>query len=291
MFGKSLWRAVVVGVLCVLSVCVYAAERDAQRGTSRDTLYVLCIGNSFSWDAVEQELAPLCEAAGQPVVIGNLYYGGCSLAQHWAFLEKDTAAYSFRRIVRGERTMEEPFSLREALRERRWDYISLQQASHDSGIWSSYEPYLGALIDSVRAYQPGAQLCWMMTWAYAQDAKHPDFPRYGNSQAQMWDSIVVCTRQVLAAYPSLLLVPCGTAIQNARSRMGDVLCRDGYHLHYIYGRYTASCVWLEVLTGRSCVGNRYRGAEMTRRQQIEAQKAAHRALKSPFSQKNAKKMR
>ena len=57
---------------------------------------VLCIGNSFSWDAVEQELVPLCEAAGVEVEVHNLYYGGCSLQQHAEFLMKDTAAYSHR---------------------------------------------------------------------------------------------------------------------------------------------------------------------------------------------------
>lgn len=256
-----------------------------------DTIRILCIGNSFSWDAVEQELAPLCEAAEQPVLIGNLYYGGCSLEQHWTFLDKDTAAYSFRLIENGERRLTEPFSLRQALRLRQWDYISFQQASHDSGIAQSYEPFLSSLMDSVRAYQPSAQFCWMQTWAYAQDARHPAFPRYQQSQQIMNDSILAATRLVLQAHPMLLLIPCGTAVQNARHTMGDVLCRDGYHLNYVFGRYTASCVWYEILTGKSCLRNHYRNPNMTAKQQKQTQKAAHQAVKHPFVQKNAKKMR
>lgn len=256
-----------------------------------DTIRILCIGNSFSWDAVEQELAPLCEAAEQPVLIGNLYYGGCSLEQHWTFLDKDTAAYSFRLIENGERRLIEPFSLRQALRLRQWDYISFQQASHDSGIAQSYEPFLSSLLDSVRAYQPSAQFCWMQTWSYAQDARHPAFPRYQRSQQIMNDSILAATRLVLQAHPMLLLIPCGTAVQNARHTMGDVLCRDGYHLNYVFGRYTASCVWYEILTGKSCLRNPYRNLNMTAKQQKQTQKAAHQAIKHPFVQKNAKKMR
>jgi len=57
--------------------------------SASDTIRVLCIGNSFSWDAVEQELAPLCDAGKLPIIIGNLYYGGCSLEQHHTFLIKD----------------------------------------------------------------------------------------------------------------------------------------------------------------------------------------------------------
>lgn len=256
-----------------------------------DTLRILCIGNSFSWDAVEQELAPICRSAGQPVLIGNLYYGGCSLEQHWQFLDKDTAAYSFRIIENGVRTLHEPYTLRQALRLHRWDYISMQQASHDSGIQSSYEPYLSMLIDSVRLYQPQARLCWLQTWSYAQTATHPAFPRYGSSQSVMNDSILACTRYVLQQHPSLLLIPCGTAVQNARHTLGDTLCRDGYHLNYIYGRYTASCVWYEILTGKNPVGIPYRNPDMTPKQQKQTQKAAHTAVKHPFMQKNTKKSR
>ena len=162
-----------------------------------DTIRILCIGNSFSWDAVEQELAPLCEEGKRPIIIGNLYYGGCSLEQHYTFLHKDTAAYSFRYIEHGVRTPNEGYSLRQALRLMQWDYISFQQASHDSGIQGSYEPYLSDLIDTVRAYQPNARLCWMQTWSYSQDAKHPQFPRYQKSQQIMDDSIHNATLALL----------------------------------------------------------------------------------------------
>ena len=238
-----------------LLLCCFAAK-----AADRDTLHILCIGNSFSWDAVEQELAPICASAGRPIVIGNLYYGGCSLEQH------------YRRLCQ-------------------WNYISFQQASHDSGIQSSYEPYLSQLIDSVRIYQPQAQLCWLQTWSYSQEATHPAFPRYAQSQSIMNDSILACTHYVLHNHPTLLLIPCGTAIQNARHTLGDTLCRDGYHLNYIYGRYTASCVWYEILTGRTCLTIPYRNAGMTKKQQKQTQKAAHRAVKYPFKQKNTKKSR
>ena len=262
---------------------------------------VLCIGNSFSWDAVEQELVPLCDAKGIEVEIHNLYYGGCSLAQHADFLMRDTAAYSHRicsnqstflhgRDGEGFRLIKDTISLRQALREGKYDYISLQQASHDSGIRASYEPWLSLLIDTVRAYQPEAQICWMQTWAYSRDAKHPAYPRYHSDQQEMWDSIVSCSNYVLdimeKQLPSFqgggggrpLLIPCGTAIQLARqTKLGDTLCRDGYHLNYVYGRYTAACVWYEILTGKDVRRNRYKNPQMTLSQKRLTQRAAHQA--------------
>ena len=270
-------------VCAILSVSVSLAA-------SNDTLRVLCIGNSFSWDAVEQELAPLCQEANQPIIIGNLYYGGCSLEQHYSFMLKDTAAYSFRFIEHGVRTPIEGYSLRQALRLMQWDYVSLQQASHDSGIQSSYEPYLSTLLDTVRAYQSNAQLCWMQTWSYSADAKHPAFPRYQKNQQVMDDSIHAATLALLERYPQLLLIPCGKAITFARqTKLGDTLCRDGYHLNYVYGRYTAACVWLELLTGRKCSTNKYLNKEMTKQQKRLTQRAAHKAIKWQATLKQNKK--
>ena len=155
---------------------------------------VLCIGNSFSWDAVEQELVPLCDTVGVEVEIHNLYYGGCSLKKHAQFLLQDTAVYSHRVCTNAvPRIIRDTISLRQALLDGEYDVISLQQASHDSGIRSSYEPWLTMLIDTVTAYQPNARLYWMQTWAYSHKATHPDYPRYHNNQREMWDSIVACT--------------------------------------------------------------------------------------------------
>ena len=236
---------------------------------------MLCIGNSFSWDAVEQELVPLCEEKNVQVEIHNLYYGGCSLQQHAMFLLKDTAAYSHRVCTNAEpRIIKDTITLRQALQEGEYDYISLQQASHDSGIRSTYEPWLTMLIDTVRAYQPNARICWMQTWAYSKDAKHFAYPLYHSNQQEMWDSIVACMPKQLP------VIPCGAAIQLARqTKLGDTLCRDGYHLNYVYGRYTAACVWYEILTGKDVRYNRYKNAQMTLKQRRLTQKSAHKAVK------------
>ena len=240
---------------------------------------VLCIGNSFSWDAVEQELVPLCDAKGIQVEVHNLYYGGCSLQQHAEFLAKDTAAYSHRVCTNAEgRVVKDTISLRQALRDGKYDVMSLQQASHDSGIRSSYEPWLTTLIDTVRAYQPEAQLYWMQTWAYSKDAKHPAYPRYHSNQQEMWDSIQACIKSQITNH-KLQIIPCGSAIQNARhTKLGDTLCRDGYHLNYVYGRYTAAAVWYEILTGKDVRKNRYKNPQMTCQQRLQTQKSAHKAV-------------
>ena len=253
------------------------------------TIRILCIGNSFSWDAVEHELVPLCDAANVDVEIHNLYYGGCSLEQHAQFLMKDTAAYSHRvctnlspspleRAGERYRVVKDTISLRQALRDGSYDYISFQQASHDSGIRGTYEPWLSMLMDTVRAYQPDAQLCWMQTWAYSRDSKHPAYPRYHNDQQEMYDSIMTCL-QIPKIGHRLPVIPCGTAIQMARrTKLGDTFCRDGYHLSPL-GWYTAAAVWYEVITGKDVRRNPYNNPQLTKKQTRLLKKTVHKVAK------------
>ena len=79
-----------------------------------------------------------------------------------------------------------------------------------------------------------------------------------------------------------LIVPSGTAIQNARtSALGQDLTRDGFHLSFTHGRYIASCTWLEAVLGANPVGNTYCPEGMTAEECRLAQKAAHKAVKKP----------
>lgn len=247
-------------------------------------LRVLAIGNSFSEDAIEQNLHELCEAAGMEIVIGNLYIGGCTLQRHWTNAEDSLAAYRYRKIgTDGHMEQFDKTTLATALKDEQWDYVSLQQASGVSGVSSTYEPFLTQLISFVRLYAPHSRIVWHQTWAYAQDATHPEFVNYGRSQQRMYEMICESARKAIRDHHIRRLVPSGTAIQNARtSWIGDKMNRDGYHLNLTYGRYTAACTWFEALTGRNVVGNSYAPAGMNDRTKLTAQKAAHYAVKHPW---------
>lgn len=105
-----------------------------------------------------------------------------------------------------------------------------------------------------------ATLIFHQTWAYSADSSHPEFPVYGRSQNTMYHRIVNAVSVAMAEHPELtLLVPSGTAIQNARtSSLGDTFIRDGFHLNYTYGRYTAACTWFAALTGLRASNNSWK---------------------------------
>ena len=89
-----------------------------------------------------------------------------------------------------------------------------------------------------------------MTWAYQQNSTHGGFAAYGRDQMNMYESIVTAVADNVLTRDFAVLVPNGTAIQNARtSFLGDTLTRDGYHLTLNYGRYIATLTVLGALTG------------------------------------------
>ncbi len=249
-------------------------------------LKLLAIGNSFSEDAIEQNLFELAAAAGHQMVIGNMYIGGCSLEKHWGNAQGNKPDYNYRKIeVDGKMTRTANYTLDKALRDEQWDYISLQQVSQLSGMYSSFQPHLDSLIAYVRARVPATtKLIWHVTWAYAQNSTHGGFANYDRNQDKMYRAIVEGAQRLKKENAQFsLFIPVGTAIQNARtSFVGDHLNRDGFHLDLVLGRYTAACTWFECLFGTKVVGNRYAPKGLDKAQKAVAQWAAHLAVEQPF---------
>ena len=213
---------------------------------------VLAIGNSFSQDAVEQYLYELAAAQGDSLVI---------------------------KVVGGIRSNKKNSSLRTIIRDEQWDIITLQQASQLSGIPESFSN-LALLKRLVFSYTTNlhVQFAWHMTWAYADDFTSNNFAAYDYNQRKMYSAIVSTMLNVLPAVSIQSVIPSGTAIQLTRYRLGDTLNRDGYHLSYTLGRYTAACTWCEFLTGKIVDGNKYRPESISEEEAQICQECAHEAM-------------
>ena len=241
---------------------------------------VLAVGNSFSQDAVEQYLYELAAAQGDSLVIGNAYIGGCSIDTHYDNLLNNKPAYIYRKVIGGVKAVRRKSTLQSIIRDEQWDIITLQQASQLSGIASSYSN-LAQLKRLILSYTTNlhVQFMWHMTWAYAEDFTLERFAPYHYDQREMYSAIVSTMQNVLPAVGGFTrIIPSGIAIQLARYRLGDILNRDGFHLSYTLGRYTAACTWCEVLTGRIIDGNRYWPAKISAEEATICQEAAHEAV-------------
>ena len=240
---------------------------------------VLAIGNSFSEDAVEQYLYELAAAQGDSLVIGNAYIPACSIEMHYDNLKNSRRKYAYRKIVGGEKTEEKNVSLQRIILDEPWDVITLQQASVLSGLSDTYKS-LPALQRQVKllATNPAVEVWWHMTWAYSKNFKNANFEIYGNDQERMFNGIRDCVRNEVPKANISVVIPSGTAIRLMRYRKGDVMNRDGFHLSYTLGRYTAACTWCEMLTGRIVDGNPYQPSTIRKEDAKLCQQEAHEAV-------------
>lgn len=246
---------------------------------------VLAIGNSFSEDAIENYLYDLAKAANKKIIIGNMYIGGASIALHVNNAKENKASYDYRKTnLDGTKVATKNVSIEQAIKDEDWDYISLQQASPYSGQYNTIIEELPQLITYVQTIKPEqAKLLYHQTWAYQQDSKHKGFANYNNSQADMYKAIVLATKKIDKSKEFAIVIPAGTAIQNARtSSLGDTYTRDGYHLQLDYGRFTAACAWYEELFNLDVRKNSYKPEKVTAEQAKIAKEAAHKAVKAPW---------
>ena len=232
---------------------------------SPKSLYILAIGNSFSWDAMEYLYQILQELGYKDIFLGNLYIGGCTLATHADNITKNSGAYEYRTNSTGTWNSTNGFSANTAMKERDWDFVSMQQASGSSGMADTYEPYLSTIVEAVKKNCPNAKRMWHMTWAYQGNSTHSEFSKYGKNQMTMYEAIVNCVKtKVLTRGDFDFVIPCGTAVQNLRtSYLGDNITRDGYHMSYNNGRLHTGLMWARQITGKSIADITYKPSSYT----------------------------
>ncbi|MCH5260227.1 MAG: DUF4886 domain-containing protein [Lachnospiraceae bacterium] len=217
----------------------------------KDKRTILAIGNSFSRDATVF-LHDAAKSAGLNLTVVNLYIGGCSLERHAENLESNDTVY----LVEVNGAVTDKYSgLRTVVESTDWDEIVTQQSSHDSGWLDTYEPYAGKLFGYLGSAAPKSKIHIMQTWAYESNSTHPLFIRYNRDRAEMYNRSRAAYMAIADKY-SLPVIPCGDVVEEIRktpefdiSRGGQSICRDGFHMHLVYGRYLLSAVWLKSIFG------------------------------------------
>ena len=131
--------------------------------------------------------------------------------------------------------------------------MTIQQASHDSGILQSYEPFGTELITCIQTLVPNAKIWFHQTWAYEHGSDHIYFPRYDCDQQKMYTALSVATKAFTQKH-GLTIIPSGDVVQQLRQlpdfaylNGGESLCRDGFHMSMTYGRYAVAATWAECL--------------------------------------------
>lgn len=193
-----------IALLAALSGYVFAGEAP---------LKVLMIGNSFAWSC-RIYLRDVAASANCKLDLEIASIGGCSLERHIEEYAK-SAQNADHRPYRclGTRNA----SLQELLAKKKWDIITIQQASHLSWRADSYQPWADQLIAIIKKTNPQAEIVIQETWSY-----NGGDPRFANlneawsvDQTSMFEALDKNYRK-LAKDNNFRIVPVGVAIQLSR---------------------------------------------------------------------------
>ncbi len=214
-------------------------------------MQILSIGNSFSIDATTY-LHDMAKRSGIVLETANLYIGGCPLEKHFRNFYSDERAYMLQ--YNGHATMFK-VSIKEALLNRSWDVITLQQASHFSGYPNTYTPYIERLAEEIRALCPKAKLVLHQTWAYEAFSERVEKVAHFDTHHDMYHAIRDAYEIAAKAIHADGIIPCGDVMYLLAETCDTPVHRDTFHASLGIGRYALAMTWLRYLTGVDVTDN------------------------------------
>ncbi len=216
-------------------------------------MHVLTIGNSFSEDSTRY-LHGIARADGVNLQVANMYIGGCSLERHYRNMLSEEKAYELQ--YNGERT-NFSISIKEALLNRAWDIVTLQQVSNLSFNYQTYTPYLEELVKYVRMYAPKARIYIHQTWAYeAGSDRLLNMARFGTPE-DMLSGIVQAYDKAAQTIGADGIIRSGELFARLLQNGIRRIHRDTFHASCGLGRYALGLLWYHTLCGRDVLENSF----------------------------------
>ena len=241
------------------------ADADKAKGDPREykpavpeSLKLFVIGNSYSNDCTISYLYQELKSLGiKDVVIGILYYSGCSHNQHVEFATQDKPVYKYyyyknttKMVTKTKTTFDK------SIADEDWTHILVMcggttKKRENPAMWQDILLYLA------RQHSPNAYYFYDMPWSYRTDGQHSDthmkrMQEFDNDPVKMYENCVDYAKTFGEGEPRYKrVIPVGTAVLNARSSfVGNGVHRDKIsHLNKGLGRYVASMSVCCMLTG------------------------------------------
>lgn len=218
---------------------------------------ILAIGNSFSQDATRY-LHQIAKADGEELKVVNLIIGSCSLQTHYINALEDKRDYLME--FNGESTGFH-VSIKEALISDNWngswDIITIQQVSHNSPYYETYQPYLNYIKEYIKKYSPKSKIYIHQTWAYEQGSESLcEKLKYGNYRDMLAD-IVSSYQKAAEDIHADGIIPSGELVDSLLQNGVSKVHRDTLHASLGLGRYALGLLWYAVLTGNDISKNTF----------------------------------
>jgi len=217
-----------------------------------ESLKILFIGNSFAVDTTYYATQVAKALGVKEVKIGTLYAGGCAIGMHYEHAIKDIPLYVYY-VNEGDGWTEiYDYKISDAIKSDDWDYIVLNHGTAGTNRYTSPECYekLNPLIDYVKSLAPKeVKIAYSLAWMGEPYHDHHEIKSYNGDTVTMRKNMIEVTKQTVLKCDIDLIIPTGTAVENARTAKIGLLTRDGYHLSLGVGRYIAALTFISSITG------------------------------------------
>lgn len=257
-------------------------------------LRILALGNSFTNDAFWL-VGDILEDLGVDPNTYSIYIASHTAAtlEYWCNVYKSDEMVDLC-FCGGKRMDVEHGSLRQLL-EQPWDVVVLTQYSGQAMDYGTFNPWIRYLIDLIQQHcpNPNVTLAWQMAWSHGKTHSASYFN---------WMLISSAVQHMVWNDGINVVIPVGTAIQNARSTQlnseSQLTC-DGWHLNEGVGRYIAACTVVQSLfapvydisvwNDHSCLNiplvteQLYPPEPVTDENRLLCQQCAIKAVEQPFS--------
>jgi len=214
---------------------------------------ILSIGNSFSQDA-QRYLHRIARSDGFELNTVNLFIGGCPLSLHYRNMLSEKEEYILQ--VNGEVTGFK-VSLKEALLNRDWDVVTVQQVSSKSPYYETYQPYLDKIVEYARLCVPKAKIAIHQTWAYEQDSHRLHVELGYNNHLDMFKDIEASYKKAAEEINADFVIPSGEVFQKLIASGIEKVHRDTFHASLGLGRYALGMLWYSILSGNNVQNNTF----------------------------------
>ena len=233
---------------------------------------ILTIGNSGAVDCGHMLAYVAAKEGYENFKVATLYYSGCSLAKHTAFMGQNANDYKLYVSSTDDPTtaptIMNSVTMEQALRYDYWDIVVMQESSWDiAGKDSaSVTNNIQILQKYVRenCMNPNAKFVYNCNWAGPVDNTLRDtypypennvyytrYVAYGEDRSTLYNAIIKGVQNAIVPDDSFeYIIPCGTAMENALSSYWEEkdIHRDYWHASD-RARVVVSYVWLCRLFG------------------------------------------
>lgn len=207
---------------------------DKRKTTLTDTVVktcfnVLAIGNSLSNDALGYTPFLLREVCpDKDINLNILYRGATTLRKHWELIDKGLNEHVLERCSISDECWQKEDSVMggDIIKSQQWDLVVLQQGSTTAHSYDDTQPFIRLFANYIHTLSPETPIAYM--FCQSRVVYSTESALYDRTIDEVWNMQAKLAYRLLEEHEIDYVIPCGTAIQNARHTRLDSLGKGGH---------------------------------------------------------------